>query len=108
MNINNLSVALTAALLLGTVPYAHADEANTDVTWLGKNNMSWTDSEVWDSATPEAWQTAIINYSSLSSSRRGMGRLSFPILLSVPMFRQRSSAPIPRRPDTDSTFLFRK
>ena len=73
MNINNLSVALTAALLLGTVPYAHADEANTDVAWLGKDNMSWTDSEVWDSATPESWQTAIINHSSLIKFKAGNG-----------------------------------
>ena len=68
-----LPTALFAALTLTAITSVRAEEATFEVTWLGKNNMSWTDSEVWDSATPEAWQTAIINYSSLIKFKAGNG-----------------------------------
>ncbi len=68
-----LPAALFAALTLTAITSVRADEATFEVTWLGKNNKSWTDSEVWDTATPEAWQTAIINSSSLIKFKAGNG-----------------------------------
>ena len=65
MRANILPTALFAALILTAITSVRAEEATFEVTWLGKNDKSWTDSEVWDSATPEAWQTAIITNSSL-------------------------------------------
>ena len=65
MRANIFPTALFAALTLTAITSVRADEATFEVTWLGKNDKSWTDSEVWDSATPEAWQTAIITNSSL-------------------------------------------
>ncbi len=73
MKAKMLSAALFAALVLSAMQSVRADEATFEVTWLGKNNMSWTDSGVWDSATPEAWQTAIINSSSLIKFKAGNG-----------------------------------
>ena len=73
MRANILPTALFAALTLTAITSVRAEEATFEVTWLGKNNMSWTDSEVWDSATPEAWQTAIINHSSLIKFKAGTG-----------------------------------
>lgn len=68
-----LSAALFAALVLSAMQSVRADEATIEVTWLGKNDKSWTDSEVWDSATPEAWQTAVITNSSLIKFKAGNG-----------------------------------
>ena len=60
-----LPTALFAALTLTAITSVRADEATFEVTWGGDNDKSWTDDGVWNPATPEAWQTAIINDSSL-------------------------------------------
>ena len=73
MRANILPTALFAALILTAITSVRAEEATFEVTWLGKNDKSWTDSEVWDSATPEAWQTAIINHSSLIKFKADTG-----------------------------------
>ena len=65
MKAKMLSAALFAALVLSAMQSVRADEATFEVTWRGQYDKSWTDSGVWDSATPEAWQTAIITNSSL-------------------------------------------
>ena len=68
-----LPTALFAALTLTAITSVRAEEATFEVTWLGENDKSWTDSGVWDSATPKAWQTAIINHSSLIKFKAGNG-----------------------------------
>ena len=74
MKAKMLSAALFAALVLSAMQSVRAEEATFEVTWLGKNDKSWTDSEVWDSATPEAWQTAIITNSSLIKFKAETGK----------------------------------
>lgn len=74
MRANILTTALFASLTLTAITSVRAEEATFEVTWLGKNDKSWTDSGVWDSATPEAWQTAIITNSSLIKFKAETGK----------------------------------
>lgn len=101
MKAKMFSAALFAALLLSAMQSVRADEATFEVTWLGKNNMSWTDSEVWDSATPEAWQTAIINHSSLIKFKAGTGETVVSNIVvganASPTFQRADSAPTGQR-----------
>ena len=60
-----LPTALFAALTLTAITSVRAEEATFEVTWSGQNDKSWTDDGVWNPATPDAWQTAIITNSSL-------------------------------------------
>lgn len=73
MRANILPTALFAALTLTAITSVRADETTFEVTWIGGNDKSWTDSGVWDSATPAAWQTAIITNSYLIKFKAGNG-----------------------------------
>ena len=97
MKAKMLSAALFAALVLSAMQSVRADEATFEVTWLGKNDKSWTDREVWDSATPEAWQTAIITNSSLIKFKAETGKTVVSNIVVganvSPTFQRANSAP---------------
>ena len=101
MRANILPTALFAALTLTAITSVRADEATFEVTWLGKNDKSWTDSEVWDSATPEAWQTAVITNSSLIKFKAETGTTVVSNIVVganvSPTFQRADSAPTGQR-----------
>ncbi len=97
MRANILPTALFAALTLTAITSVRAEEATFEVTWLGENDKSWNDSGVWDSATPKAWQTAIINDSSLIKFKAGNGETVVSNIVVganvSPTFQRANSAP---------------